>query len=406
MALPLGPMDARSGPQRPERDSLTVLHIAPTPFFSDRGCHVRVRGLISALNAKSYRNILCTYPHGRDVPGIETVRIGSIRGYTKTEAGPSPFKYLADLLLFFKACDVILRRRPDIIHGHLHEGALIGWAARLCFFWRRIPLVFDVQGSLVGELAQHGYFERWGVRRSLFRAIEYLITRMPEYFTCSSGRTASLLMREFGVPSKRIIVIHDGADVVPEESVSGAAEARRLPIVIYTGGLIEAKGLGTLREVILEAHRRQLECRFLLVGYPTGPMIDFVREQGLREFCAITGRVPFEQLGIYLGVASVAIEPKAGTSTEASGKLLNYMAAGLPVVCFDIETNRELLGDPGYYAQPGSVAGIVDRLAEILTEPEEARWRGDLGRIRVDMTFSWEAGANDVSGVYRSCLAS
>src|SRR5207247_135295 len=85
----------------------------------------------------------------------------------------------------------------------------------------------------------------------------------------------------------------------------------------------------------------------------------FVRDHGVRDFCALTGRVPFEQLGIYLGVASIAIEPKAGESAEASGKLLNYMAAALPVVCFDTENNPALLGDPGYYAPVGSVAACM-----------------------------------------------
>ena len=29
---------------------LRVLHIAPTPFFSDRGCHIRIDGIVNALN--------------------------------------------------------------------------------------------------------------------------------------------------------------------------------------------------------------------------------------------------------------------------------------------------------------------------------------------------------------------
>ncbi|NJN54995.1 MAG: glycosyltransferase family 1 protein [Anaerolineae bacterium] len=41
-----------------------------------------------------------------------------------------------------------LRYRPDIVHGHMHEGAMIGsMVARLL----RVPLVFDFQGSLSAE---------------------------------------------------------------------------------------------------------------------------------------------------------------------------------------------------------------------------------------------------------------
>ena len=130
----------------PMTKSLTVLHIAPTPFFSDRGCHMRIQGIVRALNKRGITSVVCTYNLGRDVEGVETVRTASIPGYTKLEAGPSAFKYLADILLFFKVCGLISSRKPDIIHAHLHEGALIGWAARLVFSGERFQwsLMFKV----------------------------------------------------------------------------------------------------------------------------------------------------------------------------------------------------------------------------------------------------------------------
>ena len=36
--------DSGAGADRP----LRILHIGPTPFFSDRGCHIRIRGLVEA----------------------------------------------------------------------------------------------------------------------------------------------------------------------------------------------------------------------------------------------------------------------------------------------------------------------------------------------------------------------
>ena len=391
-------------------NAVTVVHVAPTPFFSDRGCHVRVKGVIAALNRKSLRNILCTYHLGRDITGIETLRTARIPGYHKLEAGPSAFKYFADILLFFKVCAVIRKRRPQIIHGHLHEGALIGWAARTCFFWRKIPLVFDMQGSLVGELTQHGYFGGSGLLRRVFWSIEYLITRLPDYFTCSSQHSARILAQEFNVAADRIVTVHDGIDVAPVDSEIKSEFSRRLalppgrPVAIYTGALLEAKGLGALKEIILEARRRHVDCHYLIVGYPVEPMLEFVRTQGIEEFCTLTGRIPFEQLQNYLAVATLAIEPKAGESGEASGKLLNYMGAALPVACFDTDNNREMLGEDGYFVAPGSVVKFVDRIEEILESPPLAKHRGEAGRARAAARFSWDVSANDVYSVYQSCL--
>ena len=383
---------------------LTVLHIAPTPFFSDRGCHMRIRGLIRALNKCSVISVLCTYNLGRDVEGVETVRTAAIPGYTKLEAGPSAFKYLADILLFFKVCKLISARRPDIIHAHLHEGAFIGWAAKQVFFWRKIPMVFDVQGSLVGELEAHGYFHGSNFVRRIFWSIEYLITRMADRFVCSSQNTVDILCQQFNVDSNRVFLVNDGADefdIRRDESLASKLELPNdKPVVIFTGALLEAKGLGYLCETLLEVKKRKIACHFLIVGYPEQVIREFCEKNSLQSHCSIAGRVPYEQLGDYLALADIALEPKLSDSGEASGKLLNYMGAALPVVCFDTKSNRQILGDGGYYA----TNTLVDQIALVIDEPEKAKAAGTVGKLRVKDKFSWRAAGEKIHNVYNACL--
>ncbi len=78
-----------------------VLHIAPTPFFADRGCHIRIEGIVRSLRVLDWDSVVCTYHHGYDVEGVETRRIGAIESYTQTAAGPNPWKLWADLKLLF-----------------------------------------------------------------------------------------------------------------------------------------------------------------------------------------------------------------------------------------------------------------------------------------------------------------
>ena len=56
---------------------MLALHIAPTPFFADRGCHIRIRNEIEALRDSGVRVILCTYPLGADQEGIDIRRYGA-----------------------------------------------------------------------------------------------------------------------------------------------------------------------------------------------------------------------------------------------------------------------------------------------------------------------------------------
>lgn len=387
---------------------LRVLHVAPTPFFSDRGCHMRIRGIIHALNRLPVSNVLCTYHLGRDIEGIDCIRTATIPGYTKLEAGPSGYKYLADILLFFKLCATIHKRRPDIIHGHLHEGALLGWAARLCFFWRRIPLVFDMQGSLVGELDEHGYFTRLPWLRRLFLGVEHLITRMPDHLVCSSTNGMAILQSTFHIDPSRVTLVSDAADVCTDTDSIITRASLGIPddrtIVVYTGALLEAKGLSNLYRMMLDVRRRNFAVHFLIIGYPEEPVQAFCREHRIEDFCTIVGRVPYERLGSYLKVADVAVEPKFSESGEASGKLMNYMCSGLPVVCYDTPANRHILGELGYYARRDGEDDLARQLEVVLSQLQTACRRGEAAKRRAENEFTWDAAAQRLVTIYNGCL--
>ena len=367
---------------------------------------MRIKGIVSALNHVNIRSIVCTYHHGRDIAGIETVRTPTLPGYRKHEAGPSAFKYIADLLLLWQTCRVIRRERPDIIYGHLHEGALIGWLARTCCFRRTLPLVCDIQGSLVGELESHGYFRNLPFLRPLFLLIEKIIIRLPHSLTCSSPLSFDFLVNRFGLPLSKVVLINDSADLCSVDPVASNELRRSLslpqdrPVVIYTGALQRAKGSEVLCETLLAAKTRELQCHFLILGYPEEEMRAYVREHALQDICTVVGQVPFERLGHYLGLASLALEPKYHASGEGSGKLLNYMGAGLPVVCFDTENNRRILGPEGYFARPGCVDDFLSKIEMALGTPQEAARRGNEGNKWLQQNFSATSTAEKIVKVF------
>ena len=71
-------------------------------------------------------------------------------------------------------------------------------------------MVFDVQGSLVGELEAHGYFKKYTFLKRLFWSVEYLITRMSEKFVCSSQNTVDILIKQFNVAAENVVLVNDG----------------------------------------------------------------------------------------------------------------------------------------------------------------------------------------------------
>jgi len=383
---------------------LRVLHIAPTPFFADRGCHLRIRGIVRGLEEHGVDSVVCTYPIGRDIVGVSVVRCPRIPGYKKTEAGPSPFKYVADIFMVFTTARQIRRLNPGVLHCHLHEGVLIGWFGRLVAFRRKIPIVFDMQGSLTGELAAHEYFREGTVLYRLFAAIEKVIVGLATGYVCSSDASAEILANRFDVPRDRIHIVPDGTDVPGTEKAGRAVAdaARNRSFALYSGGLSESKGLGSLKKIIEETERRQSGIRFLIVGYPTADLERFLSEKGLGHRCEIVGRVAYEDLPQYFDRAGIALEPKSAGSGEASGKLVNYMAGGLPVVCFDTENNRRILNDSGWFVAEGDIDGFVDSMEDCVSNPSVAETFARAGVARAKSQYSWSLAGAMVIDAYRS----
>ena len=133
-----------------------VLAIAPTSFFADYGCHVRILEEARALGRRGHRVTVCTYHSGRDPQGVRVRRIPRVPWHAEVRVGSHYHKLYFDALLAARSLLASLGR-VDVVHAHLHDGALIGYfVSRL----RRVPLVFDYQGSLAREMVDHQFLRR------------------------------------------------------------------------------------------------------------------------------------------------------------------------------------------------------------------------------------------------------
>jgi hypothetical protein len=94
--------------------------IAPTSFFADYGCHVRILEEVRALQRRGHRVRLCTYHNGEDIPGIDIRRTVDIPWRKRPVVGSSRHKMYLDVGLFFEVLRQAVAFRPDIIHAHLH----------------------------------------------------------------------------------------------------------------------------------------------------------------------------------------------------------------------------------------------------------------------------------------------
>jgi glycosyltransferase involved in cell wall biosynthesis len=150
---------------------------------------------------------------------------------------------------------------------------------------------------------------------------------------------------------------------------------------------------------------RVADAAFVVAG--EGPLLESLRayaaELGVGADTFFVGRC--QRVAELLAVSDVCV-----LSSKAEGfsnSVLEYMAAGRPVVATDVGGAREAIeeGETGFVVPPGDDARLGERVALLLEDPERARRMGERGRRVVAEKFSCEAQLANAERLYENLLA-
>lgn len=393
---------------------MKVLVVAPTPFFSDRGTHIRILEEALALEKRGHAVTLATYHIGQDLPEslgshIDVRRIRRLLfWYKKLEAGPDWQKIILDLLLIKKVLFLARTTRPDIIHAHLHEGVLIAWIVQKILFWRQLKIVADFHGSLTKEMVSHKYLRASGLEK-FFRWIEHCIDNMGDAVVTSSWNNAEEIraLRSRG----GVDVLLDGTRLSMFDGLPDKSDLRRrygVPldavVVTYTGAFIRNKGIQFFLDAMPLVCDVYPQVHFVLAGFPFDLIEKDISEE-LRKRVTVISPSPYFDLPKILRMSDIGVDPKEDATQEASGKMLQYMGAGLPVVCFDTLNNRKYLAEGGMYTETVGAEALAEAIKRLIGDASLRAKNGAIARKRAE-AFSWEKSAEQLETLYNGLLSS
>lgn len=392
---------------------LNILTLSPTMFFADYGAHVRILEEVTILQKLGHKITILAYPNGRDIEGINVKRCWGVPFNYRVIVGSSRHKIYLDALLAAMSLGYVLRHKPDIIHAHLHEGALIGWVLSKL---TGAPLVFDFQGSLTAEMIDHNFLEPGGLAHNFLTWLETRIDHAADVVLTSSTHAAHLLKEQFNLPADRIFPTPDcvNADTFCPDNFSDEQKrqlktALGLPpdkkIIVYLGVLTPYQGIDNLLEALTLLKQSRDDYHLLLMGYPD---VNQYRQKaaalGLAGQVTFTDKILYDDAPRYLALGDIATAPKK-SATEGSGKILNYMAMALPTVAFNTPVSREFLGDGGIYPTEISSPALAAALNRALDlSAQERRRLGDYLRRRVIRHFSWQHTGEQIGAIYHALL--
>jgi glycosyltransferase involved in cell wall biosynthesis len=310
--------------------------------------------------------------------------------------------YLEWVLWVAKAClrcpSIAERRKPDVIlaSNNTLPNLLVAYFAH---FLSRVPLVVTVHHFDFPELEKevnvastYRVYKKAGFSSSVafikaltFSMMLALVKRSDRCITVSNY-TARFLLKN-GISRDKVCVSGNGVDIDLIEQVK---PERKVYDGIFVGRISRDKGIFDLVQIWRRVTARKPESKLVVVG--KGPDLlkleDAIEDNNMSTNMILTGSCRNAELYALLKASKVFLFP---SRFEGWGLAVGEaLGAGLPVVCYDIPTLREVFGEcrSVFFTRVGD----VERFAQTVVKISEENGLAELEAVSKEFAqrFNWE----------------
>jgi glycosyltransferase involved in cell wall biosynthesis len=237
--------------------------------------------------------------------------------------------------------------------------------------------------------------------------------------TCAS-QVLQTRSQSMAVNNALPVMLPNGPQSTVKEQVSVAQSHREelrarygwgsLPVVIYAGTVPLNHDLDIAVSAMRSALVRHPGLRWVVIATGDGltSLRSAVAQADIESSIEFHDFMPHSQLIEYLVAADIAIYPYRDTNinrAKCSGKVIDYMASGLPIVVSDVGMNRYYLdqGRCGLLTEPGNAAAFTEALERLLDSFELRQQLGQSAQKRLWEVFRWDERVTELVKLY-TCL--
>ncbi|MCK5875639.1 MAG: glycosyltransferase family 4 protein [Alcanivoracaceae bacterium] len=207
-------------------------------------------------------------------------------------------------------------------------------------------------------------------------------------------------LRAFGINSQRLHTLYNGIDLQRFAPLDQAIARTTLAIaevdrvLLYVGNLKESKGVLDLVEALARLpHDCWQQCVVIGDGEDRVAMEKLVQRSGLVERIKILGRLPHEQIALWMAACDLLLLPSHAEGVP--NVVLEAMACGRPVVASELPGICEVTPD---YAGVTAPARQPEAFARAIEQALAQSW--DASRIRQHAeTFSWQQNVDNLEAL-------
>lgn len=310
-----------------------------------------------------------------------------------------PIYSLGSIIRFWGLVLLLRRSKPDIVQTFLFKANIMGaFASRLA----GIPLVFTSRRSM-------GYD---------FKPSHYKILRIVEALSSGITVNSRAIKRATCIrekqPAHRIHLIYNGVkdhvrDVTIKRQLKNRLSLPQTSLIIgVVANVRPVKGYETFIRAMKVIYQYYPKLYVLIIGDTSG------NREYYQNLLKLMGREMLPRVRFMNGVSNpqhlldaVDIAVLPSNSEGFSNTLLEYMAAGKPIVSTGVGGNAEAVThqETGLLVSPKEPAAMAKEIVRLIEDPCFARSLGKAAQKRALQQFSLDTMTNGYMELYHQALA-
>ena len=401
-----------------QQKSLRILMVAACPFPWPRGTPIRIQRLAEALVQEGHKVDVVTYHLGEssDRLPFHVHRIANVFYYNRVSPGPSFTKlFVLDPMLVRCLLKVGKTDRYDIIHAHHIEGVITALTARVLGL--KLPVIYDAHTLVGSELLDYDPRIGSGLKQFIGDFLDHRFARLADSVIAVTDCIKAAFIERNSQLTNRIYVISNGIEY---DFIQRANQARRdfdasvteneltlarveAPVFMFAGNTAAYQGIDLMLKAFALVLQQIPGARLMILTNESFAEYQLQLESmGIVDSLSISN-IDADELPDKLVQADVLLNPR----TRCAGipqKLLNYMAAGRPVVSFS--GSAKIITDrvDGLVVKDGDTRTFADAMLELVNNRELSKELSEAALKLVMTRYSWSSAAQKTEGVYRDTL--
>jgi glycosyltransferase involved in cell wall biosynthesis len=320
------------------------------------------------------------------------------------------YELIAPLYMFF----YLALWRPDIVYWR--QAYLTIFPVLLAKIFKKM-VITEVNGLTIDEVDSEPLSS---LRKKIILKFEKYNYEGSNHLICVAPIIKKRILKQYNLAPDKVSVILNGvnSDRMPLLDTSEAKKKIGLDpetaVVGFVGHFFPWDGIEYLIDAAEEIVEEKTNVRFLIIGHGRWGthLKPLVEQKGLKKYFTFTGKVPWEDLYLYVNAFDVATAPYSMEINAQSGrsslKILEYFACKKPVVASKTEAIPEVADlekkGLGITVPAENSSALAEAILKLLKNKRLMQRMGDGGRNYVVSERSWAIAAGKILSTIKSVM--